>query len=78
MVAKLLTAVGEGRVDKRKSVALGHDVRVEAEQVVGAGLEFERRMLQMSIFLSDDGQKDEGSSSNLIRASRRRNTLRRP
>ena len=77
-VTKLLEAVGEGRVEKRKSVALGDDVRVEADQVVGAGLEFDGLMLQMTIFLNDERQKDEGPIRNLARASRRRTTLRRP
>jgi hypothetical protein len=65
-------------VEKRKSVALGDDVRVEADQVVGAGLEFDGLMLQMTIFLNDERQKDEGPIRNLARASRRRTTLRRP
>lgn len=77
-ITKLLEAVGEGRVEKRKSVALGQDVRVEAELVVGAGLEFDGRMVQMTIFLNEEGQRDEGPTGRLLRASRRRNTLGRP
>ena len=40
-----------------KSVSPGWDVRLESETVVGAGWEFEKQVLQLSLFKKDIGQK---------------------
>lgn len=55
----MLGSAAKAAVEKRQSVALGKDVRVESNQVVGAGLEFEGQVLQMSIFLKGDESSRE-------------------
>jgi flavodoxin len=64
-------------VDRRKSVSLGWDVRLESEGIVGAGLEFEQQILQLSLFQKDIGQKTGNNERLLRRASGRRNSILR-
>ncbi|MFA6222001.1 MAG: hypothetical protein WC647_06770 [Desulfomonilaceae bacterium] len=43
------------RIEKRKSVSLGNDLRMESERLLGSGLEFEDQILQLSIFSAENG-----------------------
>jgi len=49
--SKVLDAAQKARFEVRRSVALGDDVRLDSSDVIGAGLEFEGQILQLSIFL---------------------------
>jgi len=70
-----LADAAQSPLDRRKSVSLGWDIRLESENVVGAGLEFEQQILQMSLFKKDSGQRTGNNERPLRRASRRRNRL---
>lgn len=70
----VLESAGNASTEKRKSVALGQDVRLESEEVVGAGLEFDGHLLQMSIFFKTE-RTSRGRKSTMSRASRRRDSL---
>jgi hypothetical protein len=74
--ATMLESAGQASVEKRQSVALGDDVRLESNEIVGAGLEYEGMMLHMSIFLKEDNAAEEGKNL-LNRASRRRHSILR-
>lgn len=71
--SKILEAASSAKVEKRKSVALGEDVRIDSEGVVGAGLEFEGYVLQLTLFLKDEEEISGGRKSSMRRASDRRN-----
>jgi hypothetical protein len=58
--SKILGSAGEASAEKRKSVALGEDVRLESNELVGAGLEFDGQLLQMSIFLGESSKPSKG------------------
>ena len=47
---KLIQLAHLAKIEERKSVALGNDLRLESEQLVGSGLEFEDQIIQLSIF----------------------------
>jgi hypothetical protein len=68
---KLIQLAHLAKIEERKSVALGNDLRLESERLVGSGLEFEDQIIQLSIFGSGN---DNGSSpgSRMRRASARR------
>ena len=68
--SKLIESMQLSRIEERKSVSLGNDLRMESERLVGSGLEFEDNVIQMSIFGSGNGN---GSSpgSRMRRASAR-------
>jgi len=73
--SKILRSAAEARIQRRKSVALGDDIRLESDTLLGAGLEFDSQMLQMSIFSKAD--KDISiAKSGIRKASRRRDSLR--
>jgi hypothetical protein len=69
--SKLLESAQLSRIEERKSVALGNDLRLESERLMGSGLEFEEQILQLSIFGSDNGN-GTGGKSKMKRASARR------
>ncbi len=73
--AKVLEFAATAAVEKRQSVALGQDLRVETGDIVGAGLEFEGRVLQLTLFQKDDGDTSGVSKSSMSRASRRRDSI---
>jgi hypothetical protein len=73
--AKLLESAATATVDKRNSVALGKDVRLDSNEVVGAGLEFESQVLQLTLFQRDDEETSEGRKTSMRRASRRRDSI---
>ncbi len=72
---KILESAGKAAVEKRKSVALGQDVRLESDEVVGAGLEFEGQVLQMTVFMKDHQGQAEETRRAMSRASRRRSSF---
>lgn len=73
-VSKVLESAAAATIEKRQSVGLGEDIRLESEEIVGAGLQYEGRVLQMSIFLNDLDELEKMKSP-LSRASRRRVSL---
>jgi predicted aconitase with swiveling domain len=72
-----LTEAALAPVERRPSVALGEDIRVEATTVVGAGLEFEGQILQLSLFPRESSAPAESRTRPLRQASRRRGQLLR-
>jgi hypothetical protein len=73
---KLLEEAQLARIDARKSVALGKDLRLESHGLMGAGLEFEGQILQLSIF-SRENEEVTANPNRMTRASTRRNSGRR-
>ncbi len=69
--SKILESMQLSRIEKRKSVSLGNDLRMESERLVGSGLEFEDQIIQLSIFGSDNGN-GTSAKSKMRRASVRR------
>jgi hypothetical protein len=69
---KLLESAARATVEKRNSVALGQDVRLDSNEVVGAGLEFEGHLLQLSIFLNDQDGEEPERRHRMNRASARK------
>lgn len=74
---KILESAARASVEKRKSVALGEDVRLESSEIVGAGLEFKGQLLQLSVFLREDDEFQDQRPSRLKRASVRRISVSR-
>ena len=66
----MLKSAATASVERRKSVALGEDVRLEADNLMGAGLAFQGEVLQMSIFLKPEEESSPRSRS-MRRASGR-------
>ena len=56
--AAFLSAVAEARRSRQPSVALGEDVRLRGEGVVGSGLELDRELIQLSAYSSKRGRGD--------------------
>jgi hypothetical protein len=71
----LLESTGNAKIQKRLSVALGHDVRLESDELFGAGLEHEGEVLQLTVFLKDNGQASGRQKAKMSRDSRRRDSL---
>jgi hypothetical protein len=69
--SKLIESMQLSRIEERKSVSLGNDLRMESERLVGSGLEFEDQIIQLSIFGSGNGN-DSIHGSRMRRASTRR------
>jgi hypothetical protein len=76
-ITDFLAKAGGAMVDKRKSVSLGWDIRLESESIVGAGLEFEQQILQLSLFKKEIGQRTGNNERTLRRASGRRSSILR-
>lgn len=72
---EFLANAAKSPMDRRKSVSVGWDIRLESENVVGAGLEFENQILQLSLFQKDIGQKTGNNERPMRRASGRRHNL---
>ncbi len=72
---KLLESAAKATVEKRKSVALGQDLRLDSNEVVGAGLEFETQILQLTLVQRDDEDISGGRRTSMSRASRRRDSI---
>ncbi|MDQ7785851.1 MAG: hypothetical protein RDU20_23420 [Desulfomonilaceae bacterium] len=71
----ILEQTADAIVETRKSVALGEDIRLESEDVIAAGLEFEGRVLQLSIFPKDEYDHPGRRKSSMSAASRRRDSV---
>jgi hypothetical protein len=71
-VSRILESAAKGSAEKRLSVALGQDIRVESEDVVGAGLELEGEVLQLTLFLKNSGWSDSRRQTSMSRASARK------
>ena len=69
--SKLLESAQMSRIEERKSVALGNDLRLESERLMGSGLEFQDQILQLSIFGSESG-RGTAAGSRMRKASVRR------
>jgi hypothetical protein len=76
-ITEFLAGAAGANVDRRKSVSLGWDIRLESETIVGAGLEFEQQILQLSLFKKEIGQRTGNNERPLRRASGRRNSILR-
>jgi hypothetical protein len=72
---KLMDSVQNARATVRKSVAMGNDLRLESPEVSGGGLEFNGRLLHLSMFPREAG-RDEYRERRMAPASRRRNMRR--
>ena len=76
--SKLIESMQLSRIEERKSVSLGTDLRMESERLVGSGLEFEDNVIQMSVFSSGNGSGNGSSQgSRMRRASVRRENRNR-
>ncbi len=74
-VQDFLTQAGLAVIERRRSVALGWDFRLEADTVIGAGLEFEGQILQLSLFPQERGEGNRERTRPLRQASRRRRNM---
>ena len=74
-VSEIIESAARGSMETGKSVALGQDLRVESEQTIGAGLEFEGHVLQLTLFQKDEGEDSRGRKTSMSRASRRRDSI---
>lgn len=63
-------------VERRQSVALGWDLRLETTHVIGAGLEFEEQILHLSLFPHQNDTRREVRERPLRQASQRRRQMR--
>ncbi len=76
-VQALLQEAAAAQVERRQSVALGYDLRLESPTVIGAGLEFNDHILHLSLFRQDPGTAARPNSRPLRRASARRRHVTR-
>jgi hypothetical protein len=76
-VLDYLTVAANAVLELRPSVALGQDVRLDSDGLMGAGLEFEGQILQLSLFLKNNNSVGQKRESSMQQASQRRNLLRR-
>jgi hypothetical protein len=72
---KILESAARATVEKRESVALGEDVRLESKDVVGSGLAFQGNVLQLTLFQKDDRYSLERRKTPMSRASRRKDSI---
>lgn len=68
---KFIDSIKAAGVEKRSSVALGKDIRLESKKIIGAGLEFGESILQLSAFPNSENTSSR-RPTNLRRASDRR------
>jgi hypothetical protein len=76
-VSRILQSAAGGSVEKRKSIALGSDIRLESDFVVGAGLEYNGQVLQISVFHKNSDRYSQLRAGSLQRASQRRGNVGR-
>jgi hypothetical protein len=67
-VEPFVVAVTEARRSRRASVALGEDVRLRGDGVVGSGLELDAELIQLCAYSSDT---DASATGQITRPSRR-------
>jgi hypothetical protein len=73
---KIMESIQEAQMEVRQSVALGNDLRLESNDLTGAGLEFEGQTIQLSIFARDRNEEYGPKARPMARASVRRNNIR--
>lgn len=76
MVEKFLESMTEASVEHRRSVGLGNDFRLSSKTMIGAGLEYEKGILQVSAFPLANSRASE-THSPLRRASARKRSVQR-
>jgi hypothetical protein len=64
--AGFLDMAARASVHINDSVALGEDVRLEGEEIVGAGLQFEGHVLQLSVFRRDPDSPGRSQSIKML------------
>jgi hypothetical protein len=74
-IGSFLKAAEQAALERRASVALGEDLRLSAENLIGAGLSMTDQVLQLSLFPTRESHKRHGQETRFRRASRRRNNL---
>lgn len=74
--ANLLSDAQSAGIEVRESVALRRDLRIQSNEVIGAGLEFEGNVLQLSIFARGVEDGSGRRSGRLSASKKRRNALR--
>jgi len=52
-VDRILTETKQSLIERRASVALGQDIRLESDKIAATGLEFEGQVLQLSVFVKE-------------------------
>jgi hypothetical protein len=67
-IGELVGAIGRSLTTRQPSAGLGEDVRLRGDGVIGAGLELDGELLQLSAFTSDGGLR----LGRIARPSRRR------
>lgn len=77
LLADFLEEAAAAIPERRPSVALGWDFRLESSTVLGAGLEFEDQILQLSLFQREAESGNGEAQRSLRRASLRRQGMRR-
>jgi len=75
VISPFLAEAAAAPVERRRSVALGWDLRLEATSVIGAGLEYEEQILQLSLFPRESESGGERSDRPLRPASLRRRRM---
>jgi len=73
--SKVLESAMGAKLEMRKSVGLGTDLRIDSPKLFGAGLEFEEHVLQLSIFQKNETDTYGFRSRPMMRASRRRDII---
>jgi hypothetical protein len=75
--SKMVNSYVIDAIEKRKSVSLGNDLRLESERFAGAGLEFDDQIIQFSVFRAGNanGSRPRGR---MRRASLRTEGRNRP
>jgi len=68
----MLEKAGSARTEARPSVALGRDIRLEGEGLIGFALEFEGFVLHLCLFPERGGRSEGEDFSRLVRLSTRR------
>ncbi|MFP3868508.1 MAG: ARPP-1 family domain-containing protein [Desulfobacteraceae bacterium] len=76
LVSHYLAQTALAQSERRKSISLGWDLRLDSEVIVGAGLVFDNQLLQLSLFPQAATQKQQNERT-LRRASWRRGSILR-
>lgn len=71
---KFLEAASNAEIMHRPSVGLGTDMRLKSKKLTGAGLEYEKQILQLSIFPSMNGDAPANVTPLRRASARRRST----
>ncbi len=74
--SRFLKLLEEVSIERRPSVALGNDLRIDSRRLTGSGLEYEDKILQLSLFPAPERERT-ATVIPLRRASERRRQNRR-